>query len=76
MARAFDRNSQSPLMTCTGSRLPSWADFAIFSYEPAQHIRVLVIDADVLISAELADFGTSHKTARSRKSLIFIYIFF
>jgi len=72
MPGAFDGASQGALMTRTGAGLPSWADFAVFGHEAAQHISVLVIDGDSFICAELADLGTRYETARSRKAFAFI----
>lgn len=76
MAGAFDGGSQSALMQSAGAGLPSWADLAIFGDEAAQHVCAFVIDADILICAELADLGTRYKAARTRKTLVFIGRFF
>lgn len=65
MAGAFDGGSQGALMQCASPGLPSWSNLAIFSYEAAQHINVFVINADILISAELADLGSRYVAART-----------
>ncbi len=76
MTGAFDGGSQGALMQCAGPGLPSWSDLAIFRDEATQHIRILVVDTDILVYAELADLGARYITARTRKSFIFICIFF
>lgn len=76
MAGAFDGRCQGALMQGTSAGLPSWANLAIFCDEAAQHVCAFIVDADILICAELADLGTRYKAARTRKSLVFIGHFF
>ena len=76
MAGAFNGGSQSALMQSASPGLPSWADLTIFGDEAAQHISAFIIDADILVCAELADLGSRYKAARTRKSLVFIGHFF
>jgi len=65
MAGAFYGGSQGALMKRASPGLPSWSNLAIFGNEAAQHIHILVINADTLICAELADFGSRYKAART-----------
>lgn len=76
MAGAFDGGCQSALMQSAGAGLPSWTDLTFFGDEAAQHICALVVDADILVCAELADLRSRYKAARAGKSLIFIGCFF
>ena len=55
MTGAFDRCCQLPLVFSAGAGLAAWSDFTVFGYKTAQHIRLLIIDTGILISAELAD---------------------
>lgn len=65
MAGTFDGAGQGTLMQRASTGLPSWSDLAVFGYKSAQHISILIIDADILIRAELADLGTRNKPART-----------
>lgn len=65
MPGAFDGTRQRALMARASAGLPSWADLAVFGYETAQHIGVLIIYGNSFICTKLADFRARHKTARS-----------
>jgi hypothetical protein len=55
VASALNRGGKLTLVLCAGSRLATWADFAIFGYEAAQEIALFIINYGILIGAELAD---------------------
>ena len=45
---AFDGVGQAALVPGAGARLAPWADLAIFGYEAAQNVHLLVINGDIL----------------------------
>lgn len=71
MASALDGYRQLALVSGAGTGLAPWTDFAIFGDEAAKHIDLFVIDADILVCAELADFGTSNEAAWAGTLLCF-----
>ena len=65
MAGAFYGGSQGALMKRASPGLPSWSNLAIFGDEAAQHIHIFVINADILVCAELAYLWARYKAART-----------
>jgi hypothetical protein len=56
MTGSFNGSSQDALMLSTGSGLSTGADLSLFSDQAAQNIRLFVVNGQMLISTELADF--------------------
>jgi hypothetical protein len=60
---AFDSSRKYTLVFCACTGLAARANLAFFGYQAAQYIRLFVIDRQVLVSTELADFGAGIITA-------------
>lgn len=61
VAGAFDFGGNGALMSRTGAGLATGANFAFVGNIAAQQVCVFVIDLDVFVGAELADFGARVK---------------
>jgi hypothetical protein len=61
---AFNRDSQRALVPGAGASLAAGSDFALFGDETAEHIYLLVVDGDILVHTELADFGSGYITSK------------
>lgn len=62
MAGTLDRPGQFTLVASAGTRLPAWADFAVFRNEALEHIHRFIVNYKVFIRAELANLRASNKT--------------
>lgn len=67
---ALDRHGQAPLVLGAGACLAPRADLAAIAHESLEQPDVLVIDAIVAISAELAYLCTGRETAAVVSSVI------
>jgi hypothetical protein len=65
VAGAFDGSSDFTLMLGASSRLAARTNFSVLYDKAPQHIGVFVINDNVFIGAELADFGPRKKAAFS-----------
>ncbi len=67
---ALDCHGQAPLVLGAGARLATRADLATVTHEPLEQPDVLVVDAIVAFSTELAYLGPSRETAAVISSVI------
>jgi hypothetical protein len=76
VASTLDFMGQLTLVTGAGAGLAAGANLALFRHETAQHIDLFVIDLNIFINTELAEFGardiatTPHRLLRIHRHII------
>jgi hypothetical protein len=75
VAGAFDSASDRALVAGAGACLPTGANFACVGDKAGQQVHVFVINFDVFISAELANFGAGDITSPTLRCAVEFLIF-